>query len=56
MFLCRSKKTLYDAEKVLKQEKFEKYLKNVVLSHRHKAERILEQVIDRAPQLLQLEI
>tara|TARA_B100001964_G_C14164304_1_gene568302 strand:+ start:402 stop:905 length:504 start_codon:yes stop_codon:yes gene_type:complete len=49
-------KTLYDAEKVLKQEKFEKYLKKDVLSHRHKAEQILEQIIDRAPQLLQLEI
>ncbi len=47
-------KTLYDAEKVLKQEKFVKRLKKDVLTQRDKAERILEQIIDRAPQLLQL--
>ena len=47
-------KTLYEAEKVLKQEKFVKRLKKDVLTQRDKAERILEQIIDRAPQLLQL--
>lgn len=47
-------KTLYDAEKILKQEKLIERLKKDVLNQRDKAERILEEIIDRAPQLLQL--
>ncbi|MBT7956515.1 MAG: hypothetical protein HN731_15085 [Rhodospirillaceae bacterium] len=47
-------KTLYDAENILKQEKFEHRLNNTVLNKRDKAERILETIIDRAPQLLNM--
>lgn len=49
-------KTLYDAEKTIKQGKFSKHLKEHILDQRGKAERILEEIIDRAPQLLKLGI
>ncbi len=47
-------KTLYDAENVLKQEKYQDHLNEAVLDKRDKAERILETIIDRAPQLLNM--
>ena len=47
-------KTLYDAEKVLKQEKYAQYMKHGILDQRGRAERILEEIINRAPQLLDL--
>ena len=47
-------KTLYDAENILKQEKHQHRLNNTVLNKRDKAERILETIIDRAPQLLNM--
>ena len=47
-------KTLYDAENILKQEKFQDRLNNTVLDKRDRAERILETIIDRAPQLLNM--
>ncbi len=47
-------RTLYDAEQVLKEAKYESYLKANVVEQRDKAERILNAIIDRAPQLLSL--
>ena len=47
-------RTLCDAENILKQEKFEDRLNIAVLDKRDKAERILETIIDRAPQLLNM--
>jgi len=47
-------KTLYDAENILKQKKYEHHLNDTVLDKRDKAERILEAIIDRAPQLLNM--
>ena len=47
-------KTLYDAEKVLKQEKFGKFMRDGILDQRGRAEKILEEIISRAPQLLDL--
>ena len=47
-------KTLYDAEKVLKQEKFVKFMQHGILDQRGRAEKILEEIINRAPQLLEL--
>jgi len=47
-------KTLYDAEKVLKQEKFAKFMQDGILDQRGRAEKILEEIIQRAPQLLEL--
>ncbi len=47
-------RTLYDAEQVLKEAKYENYLKANVVEQRDKAERILNAIIDRAPQLLSL--
>lgn len=47
-------KTLYDAEKVLKQEKFGKFMQDGILDQRGRAEKILEEIISRAPQLLDL--
>ena len=46
-------RTLHDAEKNLKQEKYEKYLDKNVIARRKTAERILNEVIERAPRLLQ---
>ena len=47
-------KTLYDGENILKQVKFQDRLNNTVLDKRDKAERVLETIIDRAPQLLNM--
>ncbi len=47
-------RTLHDAEVVLKDEKYEGYLKTNAIEQRDKAERILHAIIDRAPQLLNL--
>ena len=47
-------KTLYDGENILKQVKFQDRLNNTVLDKRDKAERVLETIIDRAPQLLNI--
>ncbi len=47
-------RTLYDAEQVLKEAKYENHLKANVVEQRDKAERILNAIIDRAPQLLSL--
>jgi hypothetical protein len=47
-------RTLYDAEQVLKEDKYENYLMANVVEQRDKAERILNAIIDRAPQLLNL--
>ncbi len=47
-------KTLYDAGNVLRQEKFIKFMKQDILDQRGRAERILEEIINRAPQLLNL--
>jgi hypothetical protein len=47
-------KTLYDAEIILKKEKFAKYMKQGILDQRGRAERILDEIINRAPQLLDL--
>ncbi len=46
-------RTLYDADKVLKNEKYEALVSGTVLKRRTSAERILNEVIDRAPRLLQ---
>ena len=42
-------RTLHDAEKTLKQEKYEKYLDESVSDRRKTAELILNEVIERAP-------
>ena len=47
-------KTLYDADKVLKQEKFAGYMRPDIQDQRGRAERILEEIISRAPGLLEL--
>ena len=47
-------KTLHDADKVLKQEKFQNILEESTLEQREKAELILNEIIDRAPELLNL--
>jgi len=47
-------RTLYDAEQVLKEDKYENYLMANVVEQRDKAERILNAIIDRTPQLLNL--
>ncbi|MBL6945125.1 MAG: hypothetical protein ISR47_00635 [Rhodospirillales bacterium] len=47
-------RTLYDADKVLKDEKFKTFVSATILKRRSSAEKILNEVIDRAPQLLQL--
>jgi len=47
-------KTLYDAEKVLKQEKLAGYMRPDIENQRGQAERILEEIISRAPGLLEL--
>ena len=47
-------RTLHDAEVVLKDEKYSGHLKNTAIEQRDKAERILNAIIDRAPQLLNL--
>lgn len=47
-------KTLYDAEKVLKQEKLVKFMQDGILDQRGRAEKILEEIIQRAPRLLEL--
>jgi len=45
-------KTLYDAERVLKEGKYQKHLIASAIEQRNKAELILNEIIDRAPQLL----
>jgi len=47
-------RTLYDAEQVLKEDKYENYLMANVVEQRDKAERILNAIIDRTPQRLNL--
>jgi hypothetical protein len=47
-------RTLYDAEKVLHESRLKHLVTDTVLKRRNSAERILHEVIDRAPQLLQL--
>ena len=47
-------KTLHDAEKILGEGKYEKHLISTAMEQRAKAEKILNMVIDRAPQMLDL--
>lgn len=47
-------KTLHDAEKILGEGKYEKQLISTAMEQRAKAEKILNMVIERAPQMLNL--
>ena len=47
-------KTLHDAEKILGEGRYEKHLISTAMEQRAKAEKILNMVIDRAPQMLNL--
>ena len=47
-------RTLYEADKVLKDDRYEALVSGVILKRRVSAEKILNEVIDCAPQLLQL--
>jgi hypothetical protein len=47
-------KTLYDAGKILNQDKFVKFMQPGIMDQRARAEKILEEIINRAPQLLDL--
>ncbi|MBL6929612.1 MAG: hypothetical protein ISR44_10610 [Rhodospirillales bacterium] len=47
-------RTLYEADKVLKDEKYETLVGGAIIKRRNSAEKILNEIIDRAPQLLQL--
>ena len=48
-------KTLHDAEKILGEGKYEKHLVSAAMEQRAKAEEILNMVIDRAPEMLNLD-
>ena len=47
-------KTLYDAEKVLEQERYQKFLPASLIEQREKAKEILNITIERAPNLLNI--
>lgn len=47
-------RVLYDAQKILKEPRLQPLISEEVVKRRNSAERILHEVIDRAPQLLQL--
>ena len=47
-------KTLHDAEQILKQEKFSERVSDGIVRRRSTAVKILDQIIDRAPDLLKL--
>ena len=48
-------KTLHDAEKILGEGRYEKHLVSAAMEQRAKAEEILNMVIDRAPEMLNLD-
>ena len=47
-------KTLHDAEKILGEGKFQQHLVSTAMEQRKKAEKILNIILDRAPQILNL--